>query len=80
MKHGASRYRKYRCRCDVCTDDHRERAARESARRRDMTRDNGGVAPVPQHNRDTYKNWACRCGPCTADHSRSVADWKLARR
>lgn len=69
-QHGrTSTYVRYRCRCLACTEAWRLSCWDQRIRRRQATEQNGGIAPVPQHNRSTYNNWACRCRACTEDHT-----------
>lgn len=70
--HGASAYRTSKCRCAACTEDHRQRAWDERARRYAATAANGGFAPVAQHNDRTYRNWGCKCSDCIAAHSEAM--------
>lgn len=85
MKHGAAAYRGGYCRCDVCTEDHRQRHATERARRRAarVLIDGRLVAPVPaeMHGRaSTYANHGCHCDPCRAAGSESNAYYAARRR
>jgi hypothetical protein len=71
MKHGAAAYRDGRCRCQICADDHRDRAWRENQVRRERLE--AGTAPPFRHGFGGYSNWGCRCDVCTkanAAHSR----------
>ena len=74
MKHGASAYRHFGCRCEVCTAGSTERARTERAARAERLRLNPMLAP--HGNVSTYKNWLCRCAPCTAAHAKSCADYQ----
>lgn len=73
--HGSiSTYVNHKCRCVLCVEAWRLYFIDYRAARRQETADNGGVAPVWQHNRSTYYNWACRCDACCDDvraHRRS---------
>lgn len=61
-----STYTTHSCRCVDCTEAWRLYFIDRRAAYRRQTADNGGVAPVWQHNHSTYSNWGCRCSACTA--------------
>ncbi len=78
MKHNAWTYRDGKCRCEICTADHRDRQRRENQDRR--RRLETGTAPPLEHGVHAYTNWGCRCETCTeANKARCRAYW-LARR
>lgn len=67
--HGsASTYSNWGCRCNPCTDAHRDfmQAKREMRMEERVEIDGRLTAPrAPQHaSASTYVNWACRCIPC----------------
>jgi hypothetical protein len=62
-----STYTNHKCRCLRCTEAWRLYHLGQRAERQQKTEQNGGVAPVWQHNRSTYYNWACRCEACRTD-------------
>lgn len=72
--HGASGYRSYGCRCDVCTAANTERARGERAARKARFADNPNLAPHGSVH--TYGNWGCRCAACKAANSRKSREWK----
>lgn len=59
--HGASGYRNYACRCEICTRGNTERARTERANRRGKT--------PPKHGLYGYGNYGCRCDICSEAHS-----------
>lgn len=68
-KHGASAYGSGSCKCDTCTEAHRQRHVVERARRRAarVLIDGRLVAPIAAelHGRaSTYANHGCHCDPC----------------
>jgi hypothetical protein len=71
MKHGASAYRRKRCGCEQCRDDHRVRARAERAARALRLAQDRTLAP--HGHPSTYINWDCRCEPCTAANTAACA-------
>lgn len=66
--HGATKYIHDDCRCEDCTDGHRERMRRRKAERFNLRVVESGqwvtTAQVPHGRMSTYTNWGCRCGEC----------------
>ncbi len=78
MKHNAWTYRDGKCRCETCTEAHRDQQWRESVNRRERLE--AGTAQPSEHGAHAYTNWGCRCETCTeANKARCRAYW-LARR
>lgn len=61
-QHGASGYRNYGCKCNICTDAHRERHKTERESRKRRLEADPSLAPHGEKN--TYLNWGCRCKEC----------------
>jgi len=78
VKHGASAYRNGRCLCEICTEDHRARHARENASR--VARLAADPSLAPHGSRQTYVNWGCRCAACSEAHSAYCASYYKANR
>jgi hypothetical protein len=76
MEHGALAYRSSLCRCDACTDDHRDRQWRESQARRERLK--AGTASPSVHGASTYANWGCRCETCTEANTARARAWRAA--
>lgn len=67
--HGrSSTYSNWGCRCDPCTDAHRDfMQAKREERMKDRVEIDGRMTSVaaPRHAAaSTYTNWGCRCIPC----------------
>lgn len=66
VEHGTvQRYKYHRCRCVLCREAARQRAARDRRIRHSKPVPDG----VPHGSASTYSNWGCRCEPCTKAHS-----------
>jgi hypothetical protein len=81
-QHGASGYRTYGCRCEICTADNTERARKERAARYAKRVLVAGVlvavdAHLSHGSVTTYTNWGCRCRPCGSAHSEYLRCRKL---
>ena len=62
VDHGTiTRYTNHRCRCVLCREVNRQRAARD----RRIRYSKPVPASVPHGQASTYSNWGCRCEPCT---------------
>ena len=61
--HGAVGYREG-CRCDTCTEGHRQRVRAQRARRA------ATVGPNDHGKLTTYQNAGCRCALCKAAQSK----------
>lgn len=72
VKHGASRYNNYGCRCAVCTAGNAERMVK--------VRQKLKTKRVPEHGYSGYTNYACRCDVCTqanSDYQKSYREQKV---
>jgi len=71
-----STYTNWGCRCDPCTDAHRDymQSQRENRMKTRVLVDDRLVAVgAPRHgSASTYVNWACRCGDCLSAYRVSV--------
>ncbi len=63
MKHGRSAYVNHRCRCLICTSDHREWMAEYRLRLKQTPFDK-----IP-HGDNGYSNYHCRCPVCGEAHA-----------
>ncbi len=63
VPHGTgSRYSYHGCRCELCTEAHRNRAAETRRKRRAAVA--AGTTPVPHGTANGYQNYYCRCDDC----------------
>lgn len=81
MNHGDARYKSkaFRCRCDVCREDHRRVEAEAGLARRAFVAQNGLPSHV-EHGETAYRNWGCRCQVCldAASESTIRRRWRRA--
>lgn len=78
MKHGASAYRRGKCRCGTCTAGHKDRQRHETQLRH--KRLEAGTAQPWEHGAYAYTNWHCRCETCTeANKAKARAYRELAK-
>lgn len=66
--------------CEWCKYEHTSKPLAERHARYVLTRNNGGVAPIPTHNASTYINWGCHCPECTASNTANVGRRARARK
>lgn len=67
--------------CQWCQTIHNSSAPiMRSHKRYVKTRENGGIAPVKQHNASTYVNWHCRCLVCQKANTTAVVARAKVRR
>lgn len=75
FKHGPSGYTNHACRCDYCTEQHREKNRAYVAKYGRCRKCYEGVAHQFAHGVTGYDKHNCRCGICVEAHNAKNREW-----